>query len=75
MELRNVIQALYSRKLARTGTSKTGIPRETPGDHVVVLHSCRAPVVLRRLDDVSQFQVLGDCYIEGIMFAEGVVWD
>lgn len=44
-----------------------------PGDLVCVLHGSKTPVILRRKLD-STYQVVGQCYWEGVMYGEGVTW-
>ncbi|KAI8940146.1 hypothetical protein NX059_003859 [Plenodomus lindquistii] len=52
---------------------------EERGSAIVVLHGCCVPIVLEKVDEgngeVGEWTVVGDCYVEGIMFGEGVVWD
>lgn len=44
-------------------------------DKIAILHGARFPVILRTVDSESQkYQVVGDCYIEGIMYGEAVTW-
>ena len=45
-------------------------PRATkPGDRVCVILGCRFPLLLREISG-SQFQVVGECYLQGIMNGE-----
>jgi hypothetical protein len=51
------------------------------GSAIVVLHGCIVPVVLERVDEKDEegeggdWKVVGDCYVEGVMFGEAVHWD
>lgn len=61
------------------------------GSVIVVLHGCCVPIILERVveddDDEDnkddkrgegkqeQWKVIGDCYIEGVMFGEDVMWE
>ncbi|KAF2001526.1 heterokaryon incompatibility protein [Amniculicola lignicola CBS 123094] len=45
------------------------------GSVVVILHGCIVPIMLELVDEgQSEYKVLGDCYIEGIMHGEAVTW-
>lgn len=45
------------------------------GDDIAILHGARFPVILRKFGGRSQtYQVVGDCYIPGIMEGEAVHW-
>ncbi|KAF1840027.1 uncharacterized protein K460DRAFT_372000 [Cucurbitaria berberidis CBS 394.84] len=50
------------------------------GSVIVILHGCIVPIVLRKVDESEQMEdnewkVVGDCYVEGIMFGEAVNWE
>lgn len=45
-------------------------------DKVAILHGARFPVILRRVGGESQkYYVVGDCYVDGIMYGEAVDWE
>lgn len=53
---------------------------EKRGSAIVVLHGCIVPMVLQRVDgggedEMGEWKIVGDCYVEGLMFGEGVTWD
>ena len=43
-----------------------------PGDLVCVLHGSSTPMVLRKVE--TDFEVIGDCYVHGLMYGEAVDW-
>lgn len=47
------------------------------GSVIAVLHGCSVPVVLERQegDRKNVFKLVGDCYVEGIMHGETVIWN
>lgn len=46
------------------------------GDDIAILHDCRFPVILRKVDGKSHtYRVVGDCYIAQVMKGEAVYWD
>ncbi|KAJ5728978.1 uncharacterized protein N7483_003486 [Penicillium malachiteum] len=44
-------------------------PRAKTGDHVVVLEGKRLPFILRKVDG-GFWKVIGECYVQGIMYGE-----
>ena len=49
-------------------------PRETRrGDLICILHGSSVPCVLRRVNG-DQYQIIGQCYVDGIMYGEAVTW-
>ena len=42
------------------------------GDLVCVLFGCTVPVVLRKLDDISSYMFVGECYLHGFMDGEAI---
>lgn len=45
------------------------------GDEIAILHGARFPVILRPVTgELQTYQVVGDCYIEGMMKGEAVDW-
>lgn len=72
-EARNtVMNAVVGRRLALTGEGHVGlVPACTVvGDAVVVLHGCPVPVVMRKLEE--KWEIVGTCYVHGIMEGEVV---
>ncbi|KAH9875424.1 hypothetical protein J1614_004916 [Plenodomus biglobosus] len=47
------------------------------GSLIVVLHGCSVPIVLDCVnEDLGEYKVVGDCYVEGVMLGEAVEgWD
>jgi hypothetical protein len=43
------------------------------GDRVAILHGCSLPVVLRACVG-DQVQLIGPCYVDGLMHGDGVTW-
>jgi len=42
------------------------------GDQIAILHGCKTPIVLRKVDGKDKFyQVVGQCYWEECMYGEG----
>lgn len=44
------------------------------GDCIAIVHGCRVPLILSRNEEDGTFEVLGDCYLEGCMNGEAVMW-
>lgn len=45
------------------------------GDVVAIIHGCSVPMVLRKTDEPGcTYEVVGDCYIDGMMDGEAVDW-
>lgn len=78
------------RRFTRTEEGRAGLvpwigSRAKAGDEkgsaIVVLHGCIVPMVLQRVDGgedeagPGEWKVVGDCYVEGVMFGEEVTWD
>lgn len=77
------------RRFMKTEEGRVGLapfigtrPREgeNNGSVIVVLHGCIVPMVLQRADgsgeeEGGEWKVIGDCYVEGIMFGEAMTWD
>jgi hypothetical protein len=53
-------------------TMALGPPNTEPGDVVCILHGSKLPIVLRRQGD--KWRLIGQCYVDGIMFGEAVTW-
>lgn len=76
VDVRTFFNSQWGRKFMMTTTGKIGLVVEacTPGDAVVVLHGSRVPLILRKCEGSERFQLVGDCYVDGIMFGEAVDW-
>lgn len=45
------------------------------GSVIVIVHGCRVPVILQPVEgEDSVYKLVGDCFVEGIMFGEAVTW-
>lgn len=57
------------RALFRTSMDDLGLgpPSSRPGDQVWALENTRMPFVLRPTPEASSFEVVGECYVHGIM--------
>jgi hypothetical protein len=64
-------QACFERFVFTTSGGYLGIGSSTiePGDKVVVLLGCKVPVVLRPLDQ-GGYKLIGDSYVDGMMYGE-----
>ena len=43
------------------------------GDVVVILHGGHTPFILRPMTNSSEYKMIGECYVNGIMYGEAVV--
>jgi hypothetical protein len=70
--IRLVMLSLDHRALITTNTGYLGLApiAVRPGDVVAILLGCRCPVVLRPCDDEKMYQVVGECYVHGLMDGE-----
>ena len=61
--------AIYARLLFQTNGGDLGYgPLSTsPGDQIWVLENGRVPFVLRPVADGKNFELLGECYVHGVM--------
>ncbi len=55
----------------RDGYIGTSVVEPRPGDQVVVLLGCDSPLLLRA--DRGSHQVVGACYVQGLMYAEALL--
>jgi hypothetical protein len=46
-----------------------------PGDCICVLHGSTVPWVLRPTDEEGKYEVVGQCFVDGIMYGEAVNWE
>lgn len=78
-------QAMFHRRLFTTVDGYFGIGPRTliPGDRICILKGCALPLLVRVGRDHEHFQVIGECYVQGIMDGEvleqfdrkGIRWD
>lgn len=70
--LRRVQAVVWKRRLFMTNEGYIGIgpAHMQTGDSVNILSGCSVPVVLRELGDMSYYQLIGDCYVDGMMDGE-----
>jgi len=63
----------WSWRFFTTMSGYVGIGPNTcqPGDKVVILFGCASPLVLRSIG--SRYQLVGECYVHGIMHGEAVI--
>ncbi|KAH7361275.1 heterokaryon incompatibility protein-domain-containing protein [Pyrenochaeta sp. MPI-SDFR-AT-0127] len=45
------------------------------GDAIAILHGLSVPCVLRKVEGTSNWQILGDTFVKGVMRGEGVFWE
>ncbi|KAN0092380.1 HET domain containing protein [Hyaloscypha variabilis] len=66
--------AVKNRKLGITEKGYLGLfPRHTEvGDGLYVLSGCHVPFLLREVDGLGRFRLVGECYVHGIMDGEVV---
>ena len=75
IEARKFLNAVYShfqgRSFIKTREGYIGLAPQTavPGDHVCILLGCSTPILLRPAPN-NQFQVVGECYVHGLMNGE-----
>jgi hypothetical protein len=65
-------QSLIIYILIVTNTGYLGLGNPQPGDEVWVLLGGNSPFVLRPVPDSSQYRLVGDCYVQGIMDGEAL---
>jgi hypothetical protein len=70
-EFTKTIAHLQNRRLARTKQGHLCVIPATagPGDEVWLFHGGKVPLVLRR-DDTGGYKLVGEAYIQGIMYGE-----
>lgn len=66
--------ACRRRRLFITAGGRLGLGPQTmrPGDVAVVLCGGNVPFILRYHEDANDYEFIGECYIDGIMFGEAV---
>jgi hypothetical protein len=67
---------LRHRRLFSTASGKLvlGSSAMELGDHIAIIFGSRTPLILRSLKD-SKFKLIGECYVEDIMYGDACVWD
>lgn len=66
--------ACHRRRLFRTAGGRLGLGPQTmqPGDVAVILYGGNTPYILRYHEDANDYESIGECYIDGVMFGEAV---
>ena len=69
LKFEKLISAVYAQLLFRTNGGDLGYGplSMSPGDQIWVLENGRVPFVLRPVDDGKNFELLGECYVHGVM--------
>ena len=57
-----------------SGKLGLGIRIVQPGDQIAVIHGSRTPLILRP-QEIGKFKLMGECYVEDVMYGEACVWD
>ncbi|KAF2723466.1 HET-domain-containing protein [Polychaeton citri CBS 116435] len=67
-------ESTYWRRFFVTREGRMGMAPElgSVGDVVAVLPGCRIPQLLRPLGDTVRYELIGECYIHGLMHGEAV---
>jgi hypothetical protein len=76
-DLLSHMDTCHDRRLALTSGKKVGlVPVQSEVEDVIcILHGSNVPVVLRQHKDGETYEVVGQCYLEGVMYGEAVTWD
>jgi hypothetical protein len=66
-----------ARRLISTTNGRVGLvpERAEKGDAICILHGSHVPVSLRKNADGETYEVIGQCYLEGVMYGEAVTWE
>lgn len=75
--MREISDISASKNFGRTetGTLRLFTLMSSARGSVALLHGSRMPILLREAGDTATYQVVGACYVEGLMFGEAVNWD
>ncbi|GME44361.1 uncharacterized protein K452DRAFT_102434 [Neofusicoccum parvum] len=76
-EVLDIFTCVRGRGFAKTvaGGAMALVPHDCrEGDSIAVLHGSPVPVVLRKVGSSGCYQLVGDCYVEGVMNGEAVMW-
>lgn len=67
------LATIKSRRMFRTSSGYIGLAPTLArkGDEVVLLYGGRVPLILRRVRKSEKWNLIGDCYVHGIMKGEG----
>jgi hypothetical protein len=67
-------QAMYHRRLFTTANGRVGIGSRVlvAGDMIYVFKGCALPIIVRPVVGSEHYQVVGDCYIQGLMDSEAL---
>lgn len=73
----NHLDTTYHRRLIKTTNNRVGmLPTITEKDDLIcILHGSSVPIVLRENEDGTTHTVIGQCYLEGVMYGEAVTWE
>ncbi|KAL0253340.1 hypothetical protein SLS55_010315 [Diplodia seriata] len=76
MKWQPVFDHLWGRMFMKTESGSVGLVTTACncGDLIAIFHGSRTPLVVRKISSSSNYQLVGDCYIEGAMFGEAVGW-
>lgn len=69
-------RTLNKRSFILTESGKVGmVPWWCQKGHLVaVIHGCSVPLILSKIENGSTYNLIGDCYLEGVMHGEAVTW-
>ncbi|KAF2677497.1 HET-domain-containing protein [Lentithecium fluviatile CBS 122367] len=65
---------LTNRRFVTTSTGHFGMAPSVvrPGDRIFVIVGCSIPVILRKQEDRDEYEVVGECYVDGFMKGEAM---
>lgn len=68
---------VYERRVFVTGKGKLGLGPKSVQicDQISILHGSTTPIILRYNGKSNTHGVIGDCYLEDVMFGEAVDWE
>ncbi|PVH70009.1 hypothetical protein DL98DRAFT_598169 [Cadophora sp. DSE1049] len=72
--IKDIVSNSIGRRLITTKTGHVGMAPATvvSGDSVYVLLGCAFPVILRPGKNTGQYEVVGECYVDGFMKGEAI---
>lgn len=59
--------------VSRDGRSGLGPADMRAGDSVAILYGANVPYVLRQADTPGQYELVGGCYMEGVMYGDSML--
>ncbi|KAI9744845.1 MAG: hypothetical protein M1818_001770 [Claussenomyces sp. TS43310] len=74
------VRVVYERLVFVTSGGRLGLGPSVvkEGDQIAILHGSTTPVILRQAinnpGETPIYGVMGDCYLEDVMFGEAVDW-